>query len=502
MSVNTTITGISQTAASNGPDGSADPPSSLDDAIRYALSFIAMLRDGDGYGVFTTIASASTINLNTSGSINVDVTGTTGISTITLSEGRWKLVRFAAALTLTNSASLVLPGGVNITTATGDFALFVGRASSVTACVGYFPIAGTASVVGSALQAQSYTAFTTGGTSTAYTGTPSPAISGYAAGQSFFVTFNAASGASPTLQISGVASPPNLVYQQADGTFANIGAGQIPINHRSRVTLLSATQAWVEELPPFGATRLQSITATMASNIITTTVLPTSLDFRSSTLTTGAPNTRSLGSVDTVTIPALASLGVPTGQSGRIVRLLIDNGGTLEGAVINLAGGVNLDETGLISTTAISGTATAANVAYSTTARTNVPYRVVGFFDAVWTSGTGWSAPTLVQGQGGQALAAMQSLGYGQTVQTGLTRTSGTTYYNTTGKPIFLVCLLTANASSMSTSISINGGAAVVFAYAFGPSGIGAGSFVIPAGASYVLTDAGSVTSRVNTELR
>jgi hypothetical protein len=42
----------------------------------------------------------------------------------------------------------------------------------------------------------------------------------------------------------------------------------------------------------------------------------------------------------------------------------------------------------------------------------------------------------------------------------------------------------------------------VTFAYAFGTSAVGAGSFVIPAGASYVLTDGGSVTSRTNTELR
>jgi hypothetical protein len=48
MSVNTTLAGLSQTASSNGPDGTADPPSALDDAIRYALSFIAMLRDGVG----------------------------------------------------------------------------------------------------------------------------------------------------------------------------------------------------------------------------------------------------------------------------------------------------------------------------------------------------------------------------------------------------------------------------------------------------------------------
>lgn len=93
------------------------------------------------------------------------------------------------------------------------------------------------------------TVYTTGGTSTAYTITPNPVITAYTAGQSFFVNFNAASGASPTLQINGVASPPNLVEENIDGTFSNIAANRIPTNHRSRVTLISATQALVEKLP-------------------------------------------------------------------------------------------------------------------------------------------------------------------------------------------------------------------------------------------------------------
>jgi hypothetical protein len=46
MPVNTTLASLSQTASLNGPDGSVDAPSTLDDAIRYALSFIAQLRDG------------------------------------------------------------------------------------------------------------------------------------------------------------------------------------------------------------------------------------------------------------------------------------------------------------------------------------------------------------------------------------------------------------------------------------------------------------------------
>lgn len=99
-------------------------------------------------------------------------------------------------------------------------------------------------------QAQGGVAFLTAGTSTAYTLTPVPAITSYVANQSFYVTFNAASGAAPTLQINGIATPPNLVRQLPDGTYQNIAAGEVPINHRSRVTLLSATQAWVEEVLP------------------------------------------------------------------------------------------------------------------------------------------------------------------------------------------------------------------------------------------------------------
>jgi hypothetical protein len=45
MAVNTSLSGLSQTAASNGPDGGADPPSALDDALRYHGAFIAQIRD-------------------------------------------------------------------------------------------------------------------------------------------------------------------------------------------------------------------------------------------------------------------------------------------------------------------------------------------------------------------------------------------------------------------------------------------------------------------------
>lgn len=89
------------------------------------------------------IASAATINLTTATGNWCNVTGTTTITAITLATGLQRLVRFTGILTLTHGASLVLPGAANITTAAGDYALFVGDASSVVRCVYYSPATGT-----------------------------------------------------------------------------------------------------------------------------------------------------------------------------------------------------------------------------------------------------------------------------------------------------------------------------------------------------------------------
>ena len=63
--------------------------------------------------------------------------------------------------------------------------------------------------------------YTTAGTSTAYTLTPSPAITAYATGQTFWVKFNAANGAAPTINISALGAKA-LFFK--DGTAISIGA--------------------------------------------------------------------------------------------------------------------------------------------------------------------------------------------------------------------------------------------------------------------------------------
>jgi hypothetical protein len=94
------------------------------------------------------IASASTINLETATGDLVDVTGTTTITAITLSEGHERTVRFTGILTLTNGASLVNITGANIATAAGDFAVFRGYAAGVVRMIGYERASGFALAAG------------------------------------------------------------------------------------------------------------------------------------------------------------------------------------------------------------------------------------------------------------------------------------------------------------------------------------------------------------------
>lgn len=157
-----------------------------------------------------------------------------------------------------------------------------------------------------------------------------------------------------------------------------------------------------------------------------------------------------------ITVPSGATLGTLSNIASRLVLLVAYNSGSPILCITNLAGGLQLDETNLISPTTISTASDSANVIYSASAvSANSPYRVVGFVDIQQATAGVWAtAPTLVQGAGGQALASLSSLGYGQTWQdvTG-SRALGTTYYNTTGRPISVsVTVLAAGAALLTVN--------------------------------------------------
>ena len=106
------------------------------------------------------VASAGTISLGEGGYFNI--TGTTTITDIdfaTDKAGRHAFVRFTGALILThNSSTLILPGGVNITTAAGDTACFVSEDSDAVRCLFYRRAIGdkrlfVSQIVGTALAA-------------------------------------------------------------------------------------------------------------------------------------------------------------------------------------------------------------------------------------------------------------------------------------------------------------------------------------------------------------
>lgn len=253
---------------------------------------------------------------------------------------------------------------------------------------------------------------------------------------------------------------------------------------------------------------IQPITASVATNALTITLNPTSLDFRSATLGSGAVNTRQISTAISLVISSGSTLGTVSGQQSRIVVLAIDNAGTIELAAVNIAGGNQLDETNLISTTAEGGAggADSASTIYSATARTNVAYRVVGFIQSTQsTAGTWATAPSTIQGMGGQALTAMGSVGYGQTWQT-VTRTSGTTYYNTTGKPIVVNAFdnYSGNQTGYQTlQITVDGVlAASNRQYLTAENGACFVSAIVPPGDSYVVAMSGAFNALAVRELR
>jgi hypothetical protein len=146
-------------------------------------------------------------------------------------------------------------------------------------------------------------------------------------------------------------------------------------------------------------TTLSSISASVSSNALTLTLNPCTLDFRSSTLTSGAILTRAVPSAISVTVSNGSTLGTTSGSQSRLAVIAIDNAGTVELAVINASVYGVFDEGSLISTTAEGGVGAAdsGSVFYSTTARTSVAFRVVGYVSSTQTTAGAWaSAPSNV----------------------------------------------------------------------------------------------------------
>jgi len=119
---------------------------------------------------------------------------------------------------------------------------------------------------------------------------------------------------------------------------------------------------------------------------------------RSSTLTSGLYNQRSATAATSLVISSGSTLGQASAAPADLFIYLIDNAGTLELA----ASGTLYPEVGVISTTAEGGAGAADSntTVYSTTARSNVPFRLIGRLTNTQTTAGTWASAGTVLGVG------------------------------------------------------------------------------------------------------
>lgn len=169
-------------------------------------------------------------------------------------------------------------GGVQATMVTDDWANDVQEElMSILTAAGVAPVKGTQNQVLSALttliRGQGFSAYTTAGTSPAFTITPSPAIDAYTTSQRFSVKFNAAAPGGGTLDVSGK-GPKNL--KQYDSTGAKIAtviaANQVTdvvYDGTDFVVLDPLPAAFVQQVGIQGSAKNLIVSATGLSSIIT-----------------------------------------------------------------------------------------------------------------------------------------------------------------------------------------------------------------------------------------
>lgn len=320
--------------------------------------------------------------------------------------------------------------------------------------------------------------------------TPAPAT--LVAGMSVTVLNVIVANTGPaTLNVNGLGVKPIVLPSGAALSGGEIYAG-------SAATFVYTGSSWVlQTMQP--AAGQQTVGSSVASNAWTLTYGGGLLSFRNGTLSNGTPVNAVVPS-NSITVPSGATLGAVSGQQATIALLEAYNGGAPVACVANIAGGMDLSETGLISPTTISSGATSAGTIYSASAvSANSPYRVVGMFQITETTAGTWATDaTLKQGAGGMPFVALQSFGYGQTPQNvTASRALGTTYYNTTSRPIWVHVSGTLGSSNPTLTVTMPGGTSVVFTGNGGTSN--AACFVatpIPPGASYVAAiTGGSMTA-------
>jgi hypothetical protein len=192
------------------------------------------------------------------------------------------------------------------------------------------------------------------------------------------------------------------------------GEAQWYIDPDSDIATLAASVASLGSVGnPAGGINNLSLSATVSGKALTIGALtaaaatpssgdPVTINFRSSNATGSGTFNRTITSALSVVLSSGSTLGFTAALTGRIYVWAIDNAGTVELALSRTAD--IFPESSLASTTAEGGAGAAdgATTMYSTTARTNVPCRCIGYIEITTgaTAGEWDNAPVKIQVMG------------------------------------------------------------------------------------------------------
>jgi len=358
-----------------------------------------------------------------------------------------------------------------------------------------------------ATRIQAFTAFTTTGSAPAFVLAPVPAITGYALNQSFRITFHAAGGATPTINISTIGAK-NV--KQYDSSGAKIPA-VITANMTSDAFYDGTDIVLLDQLPGSSGTTLGKFDS---STGLATTAMVQSVGLRfnnniivnANTALTAAAHAGALivtnsATPITLTLPSAGSM-----PGGTTIKFFNYGGGLLSVVangtdviqdpfanipVLSIPSGSYflLDSTGAAGWYVFDGTMPASEGRYGAVKLALQSQANAGVDDTAAMT----AKKTAVVVAAGDAAVLAVAFGVGQTWQdvTG-SRVIGTTYTNSTSRPI---TVSVNSASGATATLSVNGVQVSRAAQSTGGLGYQL-SAIVPVGGTYVYnTSAGNLTN-------
>ncbi len=229
-------------------------------------------------------------------------------------------------------------------------------------------------------------------------------------------TGNAVFATSPSLttpSFSSIVNTGTLTLPTSTDTLV----GKATTDTLTNKTLVSSTNSILASYNGWAIDNM-SLAASVASNILTvalkdaggndpSTTSPVNISYRNSTASTGSLTTVQQTSALSITTNATgATLGSSNNTAFRFWVVIFNNGGTNVLGLINCSTATSiyaLNEGLLVSSTAISGSATSAGVFYTPNGTTvsSKPYRILGYVEynstGLTTAGTYATAPSFIQ---------------------------------------------------------------------------------------------------------